>query len=106
MSNRVIRRTTRSTIAALFSRRNLRVGDISVIEVSDSSELHPNPVPIGPTVLDLKYVSASGNEVVDSQQINHEHDIDQEIDQRPYRVKEAEVIKISAIDEITGLKKI
>ena len=34
----------------------------------------------------------------------HEHDINQEIDQRPYRVEEAEVIKISAIDEITGLK--
>ena len=49
-------------------------------------------------------MSASGNEVVDSQQINHEHDIDKEIDQRTYRVEEAEVIKISAIDEITGLK--
>ena len=89
---------------ALFAERNLRVGDISVIEVSDSLEPRPNPVPIGPTVLDLKYVSASRNEVVDSQQINHEHDINQEIDQRPYRVKEAEVIKISTIDEIASLK--
>ena len=47
-------------------------------------------------------MSTSGNEVVDSQQINHEHDIDQEIDQRTYRVEEAKFIKISAIDEITG----
>ena len=66
--------------ATLFAIRNLRVGDISVIEVSDSLELCPNPIPIGPTVMDLKYVSASGNEVVDSKQINHEHDIDKEIE--------------------------
>ena len=90
----------------LLDRRSLSIGDISVIEVSDSSELRPNLVPIGQTVLDLKHVSASANEFVDSQQMNREHDIDQEIDQRPYRVKEAEVIKISAIDEITGLKMI
>ena len=36
--------------------------------------------------------------------MNHEHDIDQEIYQRHYREEEDEVIKISAIDEITGLK--
>ena len=35
--------------------------------------------------------------------MNREHDIDQEIDQRPYRVEKAEIIKISAIYEITGL---
>ena len=80
---------------ALLARRSLSIGDISVIEVSDSSELRPNLVPIGQTVLDLKHVFASANEVVDSQQMNHEHDIDQEIDQRPYGEEEAEVIKIS-----------
>ena len=90
--------------AALLARRSLSIGDISVIEVSDSLELRPNPTPIGSTVLDLKYVSSSGNEVVDSQQMNHEHDIDQEIDKRPYRVEEAEVIKISTIEKIIGLK--
>ena len=36
--------------------------------------------------------------------MNREHDIDQEIDQRPYRVEKAEIIKRSTIDEITGLK--
>ena len=54
--------------------------------------------------MDLKHVSVSANEVFDSQKMNREHDIDQEINQRPYRVEEAEVIKISAIGEITGLK--
>ena len=39
MSNLSIRRTTRSMTAALLARRNLSVGDISVIEVSDSSEI-------------------------------------------------------------------
>ena len=42
--------------------------------------------------------------VFDSQKMNYEHDIDQEIDQRNYREEEAEIIKISAIEEITSLK--
>ena len=62
MSNLAIRKTTHSMTAALLARRSLSIGDISVIEVSDSSELLPNPVPIGPTILDLKYVSAFGND--------------------------------------------
>ena len=51
---------------ALLARRNLSIGDILVIEISDSLEIHPNLVPIGPCVQDLKYMSVSGNEVVDS----------------------------------------
>ena len=39
MSNLSIRRTARSMTAALLARRNLSVGDISVIEVSDSSDV-------------------------------------------------------------------
>ena len=66
MSNLTIRRTTRSMIADLLARRNLSVGDISVIEVSDSSDVRPHPAPIGPFVLDIKYVSISANKVVDS----------------------------------------
>ena len=120
-------------IATLLSRRNLEIGDILVIEVSDSSEIHPNLVLIGPSVLDLKYVSTSANEVVDSQQVNHE--CDEEIDQKPYLaeearkamnteskeqndqnphaqvisslqndLKEAQVIQTIAMDEIIGLK--
>ena len=78
MSNPAIRRTTHSMTVALLSRRNLSVGDISVIEVSGSSDIRPHLVPIGPSVLDLKYVSISTNKGVDSQQENHEDD--QEID--------------------------
>ena len=69
---------------ALFARRDLSIGSVPVIEVSDSSEPHPNPALIGPTFLDLKYVSDSENNVVDIQQVNHEGDVDQEIDQEPY----------------------
>ena len=47
--------------AALLAKRNLSVGDISVIEVSDSSDVRPNPAPIGPSLLDIKYVSVSAN---------------------------------------------
>ena len=72
--------------AALLSNRNLSVGDISVIEVSDSSYVRPHPAPIGPSVLDLKYVSISANKVVDSQQENREGD--QEIDRKPYLTEE------------------
>ena len=74
--------------ATLFTRRNLSIGDVPVIEVSDSLEPPPNPAPIGPTFLDLKYVSVSKNNVVDIQQVNHECDVDQEIDQKPYIVEE------------------
>ena len=73
--------------AALLSRRNLSIGDISVFEVSDSSEVWPNPIPIGPCVQDIKYVFFSTNEVVDSLQVNHE--CDQEITRKPYLDKEA-----------------
>ena len=89
MSNRAIHRTTRNMKATLLARRNLSIGDISVVEVSDSSKVRPNPVPIGPSVLDLKYVSVSANEVVDSQQVNHE--CDQEIDRKPYPDKETRI---------------
>ena len=135
LSNRAIRRTTCSMTAALFARRNLSIGDVPVIEVSDSSEPHPNPALIGPTFLDLKYVSVSENNVVDIQQVNHECDADQEIDQKPYiaeedregsnvgskeqinrnpyaqvissletDLKEAQVIKAFAMNEIASLK--
>ena len=67
----------------LFARRDLSVGDAPVIEVSDSLEPHPNPSPIGPTILDLKYVSVSETNVVDVQQVNPGCDVDQEIAQKP-----------------------
>ena len=67
-------------IAALFSRRDLSIGDVPIIEVSDSSEPRPNPIPIGPTFLDLKYVCVSRDNVVDVQQVHHECDVDQETD--------------------------
>ena len=133
MSNRAIRRTTRSMTVALLARRNLSIGDIPVIEVSDSLESRPSPVPIHPAFLDLKYVSLSRDNVAGIQQENHE--FDQEIDQKPYIVrenrgasnreskeqidrnphariisslqtdlKEAQVIQTFAMDEITGLK--
>ena len=73
---------------SLFSKRDLSIGDVPVIEVSDSSETHPNPAPIGPTFLDLKYVFVSGDNVVDVQQVEHECDADQEIEQNPYIVEE------------------
>ena len=71
---------------SLFSRRDLSIGDTHIIEVSDSSKPRPNPVPIGPYFLDLKYVSISRDNVVDIQQVNHE--CDQEINQKPYIVEE------------------
>ena len=74
MSNPAIRRTARSMTTNLISRRNLSIGDISVIEVSDSSDVRPHLASIGPSVLYLKYVSISANKVVDSQQVNHEGD--------------------------------
>ena len=89
MSNRAIRRTTCSMTASLLSRRNLSIGDVSVVKVSDSSEIFLNLVHIGPCVQDLKYVSVSANEVVDSQQVNHE--CDQEINRKPYLAEEARI---------------
>ena len=87
MSNLDIRITTRSMTVALLARRNLSVGDVSVIELSDSSNVRPHPVAIGPSVLDLKYVSISANKVVDSKQENREGD--QEINRKPYLTEEA-----------------
>ena len=69
--------------AAFFTRRDLSVGDAPVIEVSDSSEPHPNPAPIGPTILDLKYVSVFETNAIEVQQVNPGFDVDQEIDQNP-----------------------
>ena len=74
--------------ATLFARRNLSIGDVPVIEVSDSLQPHPNLAPIGPTFLDLKYVSLSGNNVLDIRQVNHKCDVDQEINQKPCIVEE------------------
>ena len=73
-------------IVALFARRDMRIGDTPIIEVSDSLEPHPNPVPIDPTFLYLKYVSISEDDVADIQQVNHE--CNQEVDQKPYIVEE------------------
>ena len=81
MSNLAIRRTTHSMTAALLAKRNLSIGDISFIEVSESSYVRQHPSPIGPSVLDLKYVSISADKVVDSQQVNREGS--QEIDRKP-----------------------
>ena len=67
---------------AFFARRDLSVGDAPIIEVSDSSEPHPNPAPIGATILDLEYVSISETNVIGVQQVNHGCDVDQEIDQK------------------------
>ena len=72
MSKPAIRRTTCSMTTTLLARRNLSVGDVSVIELSDSSDVYILNTPIGPSMLDLKYVSISVDKVVDSQQVNHE----------------------------------
>ena len=66
MRKLAIRRTTCSMTAALLARRNLSVGDVSVVELSDSSDIRPNPNPIGPSMLYLKYISISADRVVDS----------------------------------------
>ena len=89
MRKSAIRRTTRSMTTALLARRNLSVGDISVIEVSDSLDVRPHPAPIGPYMLDLKYVSISADKAVDSQQVNCEGS--QEIDRKPHLTEEAQV---------------
>ena len=82
LSNQAIRQTTRSMMATFFARRDLSVGDAPVIELSDSSEPHPNQALIGPTILDLKYVSISETNIGSVQQVNPGFDVDQEIDQK------------------------
>ena len=69
--------------ATLFVSRDLSVGDSLVIELSDYSESQPNETPVGPTILDLKYVSASETRARDVQQLNPRPNVDQEIDQKP-----------------------
>ena len=83
LSNLAIHRTTRSMTAMLFASRDLSIWDAPVIELSNSSESHSNEAPIGPIVLDLKYVSASKTRVGDVQQLNPGPNVDQEIDQNP-----------------------
>ena len=72
--------------ATLLARRNFSIGDIPVIKVSDSSGPRPSPVPIRSAFLDLKSVSLSGDNVADTQRVNHE--CDQEIDQKHYLAEE------------------
>ena len=133
MSNQAIRRTTHSMTVALLARRNLSIGDIPIIKVSDSSAPRPSLVPFCPAFLDLKYVSLSRDNVDGTQQVNHEcgKEIDQksylgeedrkasnmeskeQIDQNPHArvisslqtdLKEAQVIQTIAMEEITSLK--
>ena len=80
LSNQEIHRTICSMTAALFVNRYLSVGDALVIELSDSLESQPNEAPVGPTVLDLKYVSAFETRAGDVQQLNLGPNVDQEID--------------------------
>ena len=70
---------------ALFASRYLSVGDALVIKLSDSLESLPNEAPVGPTILDLKYVYASETRARDVQQLNPRPNVDQEIDQKPCR---------------------
>lgn len=81
LSEQAIRRTTRSMATALFTRRDLVVEDTPVVEVSDSSESRPHQAPIGPTILDLKYVSASEHEDISVQRSNPMLNAEQEINQ-------------------------
>ena len=83
LSNRSIHRTTHSITSALFTSRYLSVGDALVIKLSDSLESLPNEAPVGPTILDLKYVFASETRAEDVQQLNPGPNVDQEIDQKP-----------------------
>ena len=64
LSNQVIRRTTHSMTVAFFARRYLSVGDAPAIDLSDYSKHCPNQAPIGPTILELKYVYVSETNVV------------------------------------------
>ena len=83
LSNWAIRRTIHSMTVTLFASRDLSVGDAPVIELSDSLESWPNEAPFGPTILDLKYVSASETRAGDVQQLNPRPNVDQETDQKP-----------------------
>ena len=67
----------------LFASRYLSVWDDPFIELSNYSESRPNESPIGPIVLDLKYVSASETRAGDVQQLNPGPNVDQEINQKP-----------------------
>ena len=120
---------------AFFSRRDLSVGDAPVIELSDSLESRPNEAPVGPTILDLKYVSISETNAGGVQQVNPGLNVDQEIDHKPCAeergrgepnvgvvgqpdqipyaqnissletdLKEAQVIRAFAMEEIASLK--
>ena len=76
-------------IATLLAKRNLNIGDVSVVDLSDSLDIRPSPDPIGPSMLDLKYVSIFADKVVDSQQVNREGS--QEIDKMPHLTEEAQI---------------
>ena len=67
----------------LFVSRDLSRGDDPVVELNDSSESRLNETPVGPTVLDLKYVSTSETRAGDVQQLNPGPNVDEEIDQNP-----------------------
>ena len=51
--------------------------------MSNSPKSRPNETPVGPTVLHLKYVSASETRAGDVQRLNPGPNVDQEIDQNP-----------------------
>ena len=89
MSKLAIRRTTRSMTTTLLASRNLSVGDVSVIELSDSSDLRLNPATIAPSMLDLKCISTYVDNVVDRQQVIREGS--QEIDRKHHLTEEAQV---------------
>ena len=69
-------------MATIFASRDLSIGDSPVIELSNYSESQPNEAPVGPTILDLKYISASETRVGDVQQLNIWPNVDQEIGQK------------------------
>ena len=77
LSNREIHRTTHSMMSVLFASRDLSIGDSPIIELSDSSESHPNESPVGPTVLDLNYIYAFETRAGDVQQLNPRPNVDQ-----------------------------
>ena len=55
---------------ALSVSRDLVARDAAVVELSNSSESQPNENPVGPNILDLKYVSVSQTRVGDVQRLN------------------------------------
>ena len=68
----------------LFASRYLSVGDAPIIELSDSSYSQPKEALVGPTIIDLKYVSVSETNAGGVQQLNPGLSVDQEIDQKPF----------------------